>query len=111
MRRLTRRVRGPQQRRSPCAARSTREVPAVGVVALVAGAAVGLWLPLTAVHDGLPAATSHLLLGLAALALLAVLATMVHRTRQVARQITHISDPSPDVDLRVGADHGKDTHR
>ena len=58
------------------------------LVATVGGLALGWWLLVVAGSAGLPAALLHLLAGLVAVALLAVLSTLAHRTRRLARQLS-----------------------
>lgn len=78
----------PHLRRSGCAAPDRPRLPPWLVVGVFAGAALGLWLLLTASLEGLAAAARALLVGLVALGLLATLVTLVAQTRRLARQIT-----------------------
>lgn len=73
------------------------------VVVLVA-MALALWLLLTAGHTGLPDAGLDLLAVAARLLLLAVLATLVHRTHCLARQITRDTDTGAPPRADTGTD-------
>lgn len=74
------------------------------VVSVLVALALPLWLLLTAGHTGLPDAGLDLLAVAAALLLLAVLASLVHRTHCLARQITRDTDTGAPPRAHAGTD-------
>ena len=75
--------------RAPRVASSRGRLGPPGVLVITLGSvALGLWLLVVSSSAGLPAAVLHLLAGVVAVALLAVLATLALQIRRLARELS-----------------------